>query len=91
MMQEWKLPSNYAVLCCNPLELLEHNPREYPMPKPPNPIPTVYLNVGIREDLKAKLDLHLYSVVEGRVPHGAYKTWLEARINEYFGDSNAQP
>lgn len=54
------------------------------MPKPPNPIKTEYLNVGIRQDLKVKLDLHLFSLVEGRVPHGAYKQFFEGILEEYF-------
>jgi hypothetical protein len=54
------------------------------MPRPRNPIQTVFINLGIRGDLKAKLDLLLWSTLENRVPHGAYKEFFEELMEAYF-------
>ena len=42
------------------------------------------LETSLPEDIRAKLDLHLYSEVEGRVPFGAYQRFLIERIQEFF-------
>lgn len=52
--------------------------------RPPNIMRPVQLTTTLPEDLRAKLDLHLYSTVEGRVPHGAYSRFLAERIREFF-------
>ncbi len=52
--------------------------------KPPNTIPPTRLEVYIPADIRARMDLHLYSSVEGRVPHGAYKKFLCELIREFF-------
>lgn len=52
--------------------------------KPPNTIRPTRLEVYIPEDLRARLDLHLYSTLEGRVPHGAYKKFLCELMREFF-------
>jgi hypothetical protein len=44
----------------------------------------VKLHTAIPESLFALLTAHLYSPVEGRVPKGAYQSWLMGRIQEYF-------
>lgn len=54
------------------------------MPKPPNVIRPYRLNINIPEDLKVKIDLHLWSEVEGRVPHGAHRAFFIQLANEYF-------
>ena len=46
------------------------------MPKPRRTIRPTYLNLAIPEDIRAMLDLHLYSTVERRVPHGAYSAYI---------------
>ncbi len=46
------------------------------MPKPRRTIRPTYLNLAIPEDVRALLDLHLYSELEGRVPHGAYSAFI---------------
>lgn len=50
----------------------------------PNIIRPVKLTTCIPEDLRAKLDLYLYSHLEGRVPKGAYQKFLCERIREFF-------
>ena len=55
------------------------------MPKPRNIIPSTMLTVALPQDEHTRLFLHLYSEVSGRVPQGAYRAWIVARIREYFG------
>jgi ferredoxin-NADP reductase len=43
------------------------------------PIP---LNTAIPEDIRAWLDLHLFSELEGRVPKGAYQAFILRKIKE---------
>lgn len=52
--------------------------------KHPNIIRPVKLTLNLPEDVWTKMTLHLYSPVEGRVPHGAYSRFLSERINEFF-------
>lgn len=52
--------------------------------RPPNVMRPVKLTTNIPEDLRAQLDLHLFSPVEGRIPKGAYSRFLCERIREFF-------
>lgn len=52
--------------------------------KHPNIIRPVKLTVNLPEDVWTKMTLHLYSPLEGRVPHGSYSRFLSERINEFF-------
>ena len=54
------------------------------MGKPSNIIRPIALRTTFPEDVRAKLDLHLWSELEGRVPQGAYQRFLIARIREFF-------
>lgn len=54
------------------------------MPKPRNIIPSTMLTVALPQDEHTRLFLHLYSEVAGRVPQGAYRAWIVARIREFF-------
>lgn len=54
------------------------------MPRPRKTIPSVQLNLALREDIRARLDLLLYSPLEQRVPQGAYQQFFEALLLEYF-------
>lgn len=55
-----------------------------PAGRPQNILRPVKLTTYLPEDLRAKLDIHLYSEVEGRVPHGAYSAFLADRVREFF-------
>lgn len=55
------------------------------MPRQPNLIPSRLLHTSIPEPDLARLDLHLFSPLEGRVPKGAYQGWIVERIREFFG------
>lgn len=52
--------------------------------RPPNILRPVKLTTYLPEDLRAKLDLHLFSTVEGRVPHGAYSKFLIERVRDFL-------
>lgn len=54
------------------------------MPPRPKPIRPSHLHVMIPEDLRARLDLYLWSNLEGRVPKGAYQKFISERIIEFF-------
>lgn len=50
------------------------------MPKPRRTVRPTYLNLALPEDVRALLDLRLYSPLEGRVPHGAYSAYIAQLI-----------
>jgi hypothetical protein len=52
--------------------------------RPPNVLRPTKLTTNLPEDIRAKLDLHLFSPVEGRIPHGAYSKFLAERVKEFF-------
>ena len=54
------------------------------MSRPKSHNPSILLNVALSPEVRARMDLHLYSEVEERIPKGAYQTFLSARIREYF-------
>jgi hypothetical protein len=54
------------------------------MARRPNTIPSVPLTTALPEDVHGRLTLHLYSELEGRVPHGAYAAFIIARTREFF-------
>lgn len=54
------------------------------MPRPRNIIPPTQLCFHLPLDIRAQLDLLLFSKLEGRVPHGAYQEFFAARIREYL-------
>lgn len=48
------------------------------------PVPSVKLTTSLDSELMTKLDLRLWSEVEGRIPQGAYKAHLERLLREDF-------
>lgn len=54
------------------------------MPRAKNTVPTLQLNVAIPTDLMAKLELFLYSEVEGKVPHGAKSELIVNLLRNHF-------
>ena len=55
------------------------------MSRRPNVIRPSLLHVSLPEDIRAKIDLLLWSELEGRVPKGAYQRFFVERIQEFFG------
>lgn len=54
------------------------------MPRRPNIEGSINLNLRIPETLRAKLDLHLWSDLEGCVPKGRYTQFFTSLLTEYF-------
>lgn len=61
-----------------------------PAGRPPNTLRPAKLTTYLPEDLRAKLDLYLFSPVEGRVPHGAYTKFLAERVQEFFNPESGE-
>lgn len=54
------------------------------MARPKNTLRTIQVNFAIPEDLVAKMELHLFSEVEAKIPHGARSTLVARLLREYF-------
>lgn len=54
------------------------------MPAPLKLDRPVLLHLSLPSSLRARLDLHLVSDLEGRVPKGAYQTFFAERLREFF-------
>ena len=54
------------------------------MARPPSSIPMVRQNLTIPAEMAARIDLLLFSELEGRVPQGAYQTFFTRLLREYF-------
>jgi hypothetical protein len=54
------------------------------MARPKNTLRTVYFNVGLPEDLAAKVKLHLYSDLEGRIPFGTLQEFFTSLVRKHF-------
>jgi len=54
------------------------------MPRQPDIFRPIKLTTTLPEDIRAKLDIHLYSDLEGRVPKGAYQQFFIDRIRDFF-------
>lgn len=54
------------------------------MPRPKNIMRPVHLKTSLPEDLRTRLDLHLWSEVECRVPMGAYQRLIVQLLREYL-------
>ncbi|MGH9438465.1 MAG: hypothetical protein ACRD22_11365 [Terriglobia bacterium] len=59
--------------------------------KRPNIIRPVSLHMTLPENVRVKLDLYLYSTVEGRVPHGAYNKFIAELISKFFAQMENLP
>ncbi len=56
------------------------------MARPKKVIRTVYTNIGLPEDLVARVKLELYSEVEGKIPFGAQQEFFTKLLRDYFGE-----
>lgn len=54
------------------------------MSRPAALVPNAHLHIRLAPDLKAKLDLLLFSELEARIPKGAHKDFIESRLREFF-------
>lgn len=56
------------------------------MSKRPSIVPSQQLNVALPSPLYTQLSLHLFSELEGRVPHGAYSRFLIDLLRRRFNE-----
>lgn len=54
------------------------------MGRPPGITPREHFHITMDASLKQKVDLFLFSEVEGRIPKGAQSQFAEARFREFF-------
>lgn len=54
------------------------------MTRPRSPVRPISVTTTVPEDLLTRLQLHLFSDLEGRVPYGAMTKFFAARIREYL-------
>lgn len=54
------------------------------MARKPNIIPSSKLTIALPLPERTRLDLYLYSEVEGRVPMSSHKEFFSERIREFF-------
>ena len=59
------------------------------MARPKQTVRTVYIHVGLPEDLVAQLQLHLFSDVEGKIPMGAQQAFFTKLVREHFAQKEA--
>lgn len=59
------------------------------MARPKKTTRTVFKNIGLPEDLVARLELHLYSDLEGRIPQGAQQEFFTKLLREFFEELDA--
>ena len=55
----------------------------------PNIGPSVATNLHLPETVRTRLDLILFSELEGRVPKGAYQRFFLERLQEFFTTKSA--
>ena len=54
------------------------------MARPKKTVRTVPKNICLPEDLVAKMELELYSEVEGKIPFGAQQEFFTRLLRDYF-------
>ena len=52
--------------------------------RPPAITPSRSINTHLEENLMVRLDLFLWSDLEGKVPKGAYQRFFNERMREFF-------
>ena len=55
----------------------------------PNVEPSIATNLHLPETVRTRLDLLLFSDLEGRVPKGAYQRFFLERLQEFFTTKSA--
>jgi len=50
------------------------------MPRPRNILRKVQLHVWVTEEVRTRMDLRLYSSIEGRIPFGAHSDFIDSTL-----------
>ena len=59
------------------------------MARPKKLIRTVFKNIALPEDLVAKLELELFSEIEGKIPFGKQQEFFTKLLTDYFNSKQA--
>lgn len=59
------------------------------MARPKKVTRTIYKNIGLPEDLVARIELHLFSDLEGKIPFGAQQEFFAALAWKFFEELDA--
>lgn len=63
------------------------------MGRPRKTVPPIRFGCCLPSDLNNRMEKHLFSEVEARIPHGAKSNFIEGLVRDYFtkldGDVNA--
>jgi len=57
--------------------------------RPTKNLRSIQKNISLPEDLVAKLELELFSDVEGRIPHGKQSEFFEGLLRKYFEEKQS--
>ena len=60
------------------------------MAKPKNLIPSVEKKISIEADLCARMELSLYSELEGRIPYGAQSQLINQLLRQHYREVDAR-
>ena len=58
------------------------------MARPKKTVRTVFKNIGVPEDLVEKINIELYSELEGKIPFGAQQAFFTKLLREHFDGSD---
>jgi hypothetical protein len=54
------------------------------MSRKASPTPALSIHLHLPAEIGTRLQLYLFSEVEGKVPYGAYQAFVTARLQEFF-------
>ena len=60
------------------------------MARPRKAVRPVEKSLSLPQDIADRIDLHLWSALEGKVPHGAFSKFVEAAVREWFSNREAK-
>ncbi len=73
------------------VQTLSQLPERPPMSRPPSVTKRISKNISLPEYLVARMELELYSEVDGRIPVGAQSQLIEALLRQHYTrQDNAQ-
>lgn len=56
--------------------------------RPKKTVRNMQLNISLPEDMAARVKLHLWSELEGKVPHGAQAAFFEQLVRDFFNEKD---
>jgi len=59
------------------------------MGKPKKTVPVIFKKIGLPEDLVARIELELFSDLEGKIPFGAQQQFFENLVRKHYAEKDA--